>query len=129
MLALVAAAALVAAFPPDRAPDQTHVRDGVTTQVWRNAPLPAARETPNLAENLPEHCRAMFQHTQRPTPRQRPGGAKLGDLPPADHHLLVDRRLYGCPVPTIVRYGADEGAGAPRYRAPPRPEGARGNRR
>jgi hypothetical protein len=69
---------------------------------------PAARPTPNLYV-APEHCRQLEQRTQRPVPLgpARDLSGKLGRQPPADMHLLVDRRVAGCPVPTIVRYGVD----------------------
>ena len=74
------------------------------------AAAPAATETPNLYRP-PERCR-IAQKTVRPgdhvsTPMTR--------LPAADLHLLVDKRVDGCPVPTIVRYGVDQDGRAPRY--------------
>src|SRR5687768_4130290 len=84
---------------------------------------PAATETPNLFV-LPEHCRKFYQ-TNRPA-YPIPEGRKLTELPPANMHLLVDRKVAGCPVPTIVRYGVD---GPARPLTPPRREGAPARRR
>ena len=76
---------------------------------------PIATETPNRFA-LPEHCRT-FQQTKRPVkPLVIPRAPKLSEQPPADLHLAVDRRVGGCPIPTIVRYGVDDGPGAPARR-------------
>ena len=85
---------------------------------------PAATETPNTFA-LPEHCRT-YQRVQRTTPPAPvPRLAfKLGEQPPADMHLLVDRRVNGCPVPTIVRYNVDDVRPVPARR-----EGAPARRR
>jgi len=105
MLALLAAAALSAA------PQAT-------------AAEPVLLPKPNVYQ-LPEHCRA-YQRTQRAVPPEPIpfSDFKLGKQPPADMHLLVDRRVGGCPVPTIVRYNVEE----PRPVAPRR-EGAPARRR
>jgi hypothetical protein len=88
---------------------------------------PIASETPNRFV-LPEHCRA-FQQTNRPKPKVLTGPRRLTELPAADLHLLVDRRVGGCPVPTIVRYGVEDGTGAPTAAAPTRREDAPARRR
>lgn len=50
---------------------------------------------------LPEHCQLRALLTRKTV---NPTSGKLADMPKADLHLTVDRRLNGCPVPTIVRY-------------------------
>src|SRR5690349_4740260 len=63
---------------------------------------PAATSTPNLYERaIPAHCRDM---RHRVVDRYgRPITRRLGDLPAAGPMLLVDRRINGCPVVTMMR--------------------------
>lgn len=51
--------------------------------------------------SLPEHCQLRALLTRKTVD---PAAKRLGDMPKADLHLTVDRRVNGCPVPTIVRY-------------------------
>jgi hypothetical protein len=82
-----------------------------------------ASETPNRFV-LPEHCKQFYQTNRPAYPIAE--GRKLTELPPADMHLLVDRKVAGCPVPTIVRHNVD---GPPRPLTPPRREGAPARKR
>jgi hypothetical protein len=78
MLALLAAAAAIAAEP-----------------------LKTER-TPNLYR-VPPGCEDA---TRRVVDRfGRPVAHRLGDLPMASAQLLVDRRIDGCPVITVMRRG------------------------
>lgn len=63
--------------------------------------VPAATETPNVWQ-VPEHCRPK---TIEVAGAERPAVRPTIRMPPADLHLAVDRRVDGCPVPVIVRYG------------------------
>ena len=68
------------------------------------AATPAATPTPNLYERaLPAHCadgrRRVVDRYGRPMPH------RLRDLPAAGPMLLVDRRINGCPVITMMRGG------------------------
>lgn len=64
-----------------------------------SAAQPAATATPNLYR-VPAGCRAAPYHVVdkygRPLPR------RLGDLPTAGPMLLVDRKVDGCPVITLM---------------------------
>ncbi len=78
---------------------------------------PVATETPNLWA-VPEHCRPKAVETAG---AERPPARPTTRMPPANLHLAVDRRVGGCPVPVIVRYGVDGAPGA--FRDPRRGDG------
>ena len=79
MLALLAAAAIAAA-----------------------APQPGTERTPNLYR-VPAGCRdTPYRVVDR---FGRPVTTRLGDLPGAGAMLLVDRKVNGCPVITLMRGG------------------------
>lgn len=52
-------------------------------------------------------CPGAGQVTPAAQARVRPRVWKLTEPPPADMLLTVMRRIDGCPVPVIVRYGVD----------------------
>ena len=63
---------------------------------------PVATMTPNLYERaVPAHCRDMRRYIV--DRYGRPITRRLGDLPAAGPMLLVDRRINGCPVVTMMR--------------------------
>lgn len=68
-------------------------------------PMPAdydVSRTPNLySKSIPAHCRAGRQ--QVVDRHGRPITRRLRDLPAAGPMLLVDRRINGCPVVTMMR--------------------------
>jgi hypothetical protein len=66
------------------------------------APETAASWTPNLySRAVPAHCRdARHRVVDR---YGRPVLRRLGDLPAVGPMLLVDRRINGCPVITMMR--------------------------
>jgi hypothetical protein len=66
--------------------------------------LPTAERTPNLYETVvPAHCRDARRNVV--DRYGRPITRRLGDLPGAGPMLLVDRRINGCPVITMMRGG------------------------
>src|SRR3990167_5108282 len=83
MLILLAAATIAAAPPP---------------------PATRVAVTPNLyTRALPEHCR--YGRRNVVDRFGRPIARRLSDLPAAGPMLLVDRRIDGCPVITMMRGG------------------------
>jgi hypothetical protein len=75
--------------------------------------LPPTERTPNLYR-VPEACKdAPYKVVDR---YGRPLPTRLGDLPKAGPMLLVDRRVDGCPVITMMRGGT---AAAPDQPNPP----------
>lgn len=68
-------------------------------------PMPAdydVSRTPNLySKSIPARCRDGRQ--QVVDRYGRPIARRLGDLPAAGPMLLVDRRINGCPVVTMMR--------------------------
>jgi hypothetical protein len=63
------------------------------------APTPQA---PRAA--APAHCDLPRVTFAGPAPvKAQP--QKLGEQPPANHYLAVDRNVGGCPAPAIVRTG------------------------
>lgn len=81
MLTLLAAATVAVAAPPAER---------------------AATWTPNLySKSIPAHCRTGRQPVV--DRYGRPITRRLGDLPAAGPMLLVDRRISGCPVVTMMR--------------------------
>jgi hypothetical protein len=68
-------------------------------------PMPAdfdVSRTPNLySRSIPAHCRVGRQ--QVVDRYGRPVTRRLVDLPGAGPMLLVDRRINGCPVVTMMR--------------------------
>ena len=83
MLILLAAAS-VAAAPP--------------------APVTKTEVTPNLySRSVPAHCR--YGRRNVVDRYGRPITRRLSDLPAAGPMLLVDRRINGCPVITMMRGG------------------------
>jgi hypothetical protein len=87
---------------------------------------PASKPDMNIfVGSLPAHCRLFHKAAKEASPAVR----ALGDLPSADQHLLVDRRVLGCPVPTIVRHNVDAGSVAPARPERLRPLGERSRRR
>lgn len=66
------------------------------------APQPGTERTPNLYR-VPPACRdAPYQVVDK---FGRPMTLRLGDLPAAGPILLVDRKVGGCPVITLMRGG------------------------
>lgn len=55
----------------------------------------------------PQACRYGVTQAAVLRPQDQHGlrSRRLSDMPVADMHLAVDRRVAGCPVPTVVRYG------------------------
>jgi hypothetical protein len=90
MLVLLAAATVAAALPP-----------------------PISERTPNLYR-VPAGCKDAPYHVVDRYGRPLP--TRLGDLPKAGPMLLVDRRVDGCPVITLMRGGT---AAAPDQPNPP----------
>jgi hypothetical protein len=77
------------------------------------APQTAAKPVVNLYPgSLPAHCRTDLQAAQRPVApsqlfKSERASERLRDMPRADLHLAVDRRVDGCPVPTVVRFDVE----------------------
>jgi hypothetical protein len=64
----------------------------------------AATATPNVyLSAIPAHCRDGRRHVVDRF--GRPITRRLGELPAAGPMLLVDRRIDGCPVITMMRGG------------------------
>jgi hypothetical protein len=88
MLILLAAATIAAAPPPTVLPP-TRPRTERTLNLYTRA--------------IPSHCRDGRRNVV--DRYGRPIAHRLGELPAAGPMLLVDRRIDGCPVITMMRGG------------------------
>lgn len=74
-----------------------------TTIAASVPPIPMARmPTPVIGRNAPQCPDEALRHA---TGNRLPGPQKLGDLPPANLYLAVDRSIGGCRRPIIVSTG------------------------
>jgi len=72
-------------------------------QPARTGEMPVIDPSPDAAGNCPPISRFHAQR-QGGTPAPK----KLNELPSADTYATVYRRIGGCEVPVIVRYGVQE---------------------
>jgi hypothetical protein len=72
------------------------------------APAAAAAAMPAAPTPSPLACRIPGVIFARPG-KAATRAQKLGELPPANHYLAVDRRIGDCPEPAIVSTGIGTG--------------------
>ena len=75
---------------------------GLAAPAFAAEPTPVARQT--HAQQIAEFQARCAYQAQRAGQTDRPKGLiRPTDAPPARMELAVNRRIYGCPVPVIVR--------------------------
>lgn len=88
------------------------------TPAFAADPVP----TPNPVPLAERDCSAPRAGPVADPAKTQPMRARrLADLPPANLERAVWRRVDGCPVPVIVRYGVDRREGEPEPRAASQP--------
>jgi hypothetical protein len=66
---------------------------------------PQADQNGSAARKCRDEPMVALGQKDRPQPR------RLGELPPGQLYLTVDRKVGGCRIPVIVRYGVGAGGG------------------
>ena len=72
-------------------------------------PAAAAGAAPQTDQNGPGGRKCLNEPVIVVGQKDRPQARRLGEFPPGQLYLAVDRKVGGCRVPVIVRYGVGAG--------------------